>query len=99
MAEKELNKVLSDIVQELVDVKAVLQARLGLIKKKAKPPVLIFAGLIGLKLGLSISRAVLSLIWRHKLLIAAAAVGGTLWYKQSMQSMQGCQDPFAKKAG
>jgi len=96
MAEKELNKEPGAVVQELVEVKSELQTRLDLIKQKAKPVVLVFAGLIGLKFGLWISRGVFTLIWRHKLLIAAAAVGGSLWYKSSRQ---GCQDPFAKKAG
>lgn len=96
MAEKELNKELDAIVPELVEIKAELQARLALMKKKAKPAVFVFAGLIGLKLGLGITRIVLSLIWRHKLLLAAAAIGGSLWYRSSRQ---GCRDPFAKKAG
>ncbi len=96
MAEKELNRRPGDIVQELVDLKAELQARLEIMKKKAKPVVLVVAGLIGIKIGLWITGGVLSLIWRHKLLLATAAIVGSLWYKSSRQ---GCRDPFAKKAG
>lgn len=96
MAEKELNKDSGEIVQELVEIREELQKRFEALKKKIKPAVLIVAGLIGLKIGLWVFRIMVTLLWRHKLLIMAAVVAGSLWYKSTRP---GCQELSAKRTG
>ncbi|HWR68812.1 MAG TPA: hypothetical protein VN416_07305 [Desulfomonilia bacterium] len=71
MAEKELRKELDDIVSELREISSELRPRLSTFKKIGKPVVLVVAGFIGVKIALRILRAILSLLWRNMLLIAA----------------------------
>jgi hypothetical protein len=73
MAEKKLRQEIEEIVQELVELKSELQHRFESMKKEYKPVALVILGLIGLKIGLKVSRLVLSLLWRHKFFITAVA--------------------------
>lgn len=66
MAEKELRKEIGEITRELEEVGGELGARLAKIKKLAKPAGFAIVGVIALKIGLKISRGILSLLWKLK---------------------------------
>jgi hypothetical protein len=72
MAEKELRKEIEELTSELEEIRGELDIRLAKIKKLAKPALLAVAGLIGLKIGLKISKGVLSMLWKLKSLFLAA---------------------------
>jgi hypothetical protein len=72
MAEKELRKEIEELTSELEEIRGELNIRLAKIKKLAKPALLAVAGLIGLKIGLKITKGVLSMLWKMKSLILAA---------------------------
>jgi len=69
MAEKKLRKELDDIVRELIEIKGELKPRLNELKKIGTPPALFVVGLIGMKIGLKIGRAVVVRLWRGRFLI------------------------------
>lgn len=69
MAEKELRRELDDIVRELMEIKTELRPRLVELKKIGTPPALFLIGLIGMKIGLKVGRAVMARLWRSRFLI------------------------------
>ena len=69
MAEKKLRKELDDIVRELIEIKGELKPRLNELKKIGTPPALFVVGLIGMKIGLKIGRAVVVRLWRSRFFI------------------------------
>lgn len=74
MAEKELRKDIEEIAGELQEIRGELGIRLAKIRKLAKPAVLAVAGLIGLKIGLKITKGIFSLLWKLKTLFLAATL-------------------------
>jgi hypothetical protein len=74
MAEKELRKEIKEITSELEEIRGELNVRLAKIKKLAKPAAIAVAGLIGLKIGLKITKGILSLLWKLKSLFLGATL-------------------------
>jgi hypothetical protein len=74
MAEKELRTEINEIAGELEEIRGELSTRLAGIKKKAKPAALVVVGLIGLKIGLKITKGIFSLLWRMKSFLLAATL-------------------------
>ena len=74
MAEKELRKEIDEITSELEEIRGELNVRLAKIKKLAKPAALAVVGLIGLKIGLKITKGIFSLLWKLKTIFLAATL-------------------------
>lgn len=90
MAEKELRKEIEEIISDLEEIKGELEKRFSRMKKMAKPALMVLAGLIGLKIALSILGIIFRLLWKMKLVIIIALLAvGLKFYTSS--SKEGCR--------
>jgi hypothetical protein len=90
MAEKELRKEIEEITSDLEEIKIELEKRFAKMKKMAKPALLVLAGLIGLKIALTIMGIIFKLLWKMKLvIIIALLVVGLKFYLS--KSKDGCR--------
>ncbi|HOC76948.1 MAG TPA: hypothetical protein PLP82_06075 [Deltaproteobacteria bacterium] len=83
MAEKELRSELDDLVRELTEIREELKPRLSELMRVGKPVALVLAGLLGVKIGLKITRGVLRLLWGNRFIVAAVLVFSLVMYNQA----------------
>jgi hypothetical protein len=89
MVEKKLRKEIDDIVLELMETKEELGQRFGVLKNLAKPAVAALACIIALKIAWRIFRTIVSVLWGHKLTVAALLILGPLGYNKIRSKKQG----------